>query len=271
MLPKEILEKEAENSIKWIKEYVQKTGAKGVVLGNSGGKDSATVLAMAVKALGKENVLAVSMPCHSVEGDLDDAKLVAKAFDVKLLIVDLSDTYDKMEEELNKKLENIELSKESKINIKPRLRMTTLYGIAQTLGHLVIGTGNLCEAMVGYTTKWGDSSYDFNPIANFTVEEVLAIGKYLGVPDKILIKAPNDGLGGQSDEEKMGIKYSQISEMIEKGKVEKTCSPNENAKDIENKILKKYQASMHKRNPVPVYKFERKNHLFDRKIKCFKV
>lgn len=184
MLPKEILEKEAENSIKWIKEYVQKTGAKGVVLGNSGGKDSATVLAMAVKALGKENVLAVSMPCHSVEGDLDDAKLVAKAFDVKLLIVDLSDTYDKMEEELNKKLENIELSKESKINIKPRLRMTTLYGIAQTLGYLVIGTGNLCEAMVGYTTKWGDSSYDFNPIANFTVEEVLAIGKYLGVPEK---------------------------------------------------------------------------------------
>ena len=263
MLPKEILEKEAENAIKWIKEYVQKTGAKGVVLGNSGGKDSATVLAMAVKALGKENVLAVSMPCHSVEEDLDDAKLVAKAFDVKLLIVDLSDTYDKMEEELNKKLENIELSKESKINIKPRLRMTTLYGIAQTLGYLVIGTGNLCEAMVGYTTKWGDSSYDFNPIANFTVEEVLAIGKYLGVPDKILIKAPNDGLGGQTDEEKMGIKYSQISE--------KTCSPNENAKDIENKILKKYQASMHKRNPVPVYKFERKNHLFDRKIKCFKV
>ena len=149
--------------------------------------------------------------------------------------------------------------------------MTTLYGIAQTLGYLVIGTGNLCEAMVGYTTKWGDSSYDFNPIANFTVEEVLAIGKYLGVPEKILVKAPNDGLGGQTDEEKMGIKYSQISEMIEKGKVEKTCSPNENAKDIENKILKKYQASMQKRIPVPVYKFERKNHLFDRKIKCFKV
>ena len=217
MLPKEILEKEAENSIKWIKKYVQKTGAKGVVLGNSGGKDSATVLAMAVKALGKENVLAVSMPCHSVEEDLDDAKLVAKAFDVKLLIVDLSDTYDKMEEELNKKLENIELSKESKINIKPRLRMTTLYGIAQTLGYLVIGTGNLCEAMVGYTTKWGDSSYDFNPIANFTVEEVFAIGKYLGVPEKILVKAPNDGLGGQTDEEKMGIKYSQISEMISGG------------------------------------------------------
>ena len=268
MLPKEKLEKEAENAIKWIKEYVQKVGARGVVIGNSGGKDSATVLAMAVKALGKENVIAVSMPCHSIKGDLDDAKLVSETFGVKQLIVDLSDTYDSLEKELNEQLKVIEidkLSRETTINIKPRLRMTTLYGIAQTLGYLVIGTGNLCEAMVGYTTKWGDSSYDFNPIANFTVEEVLAIGKYLQVPEKILKKAPNDGLGGLTDEEKMGIKYAQISEMIETGKIEKTCNIDEKPEDIEKKIIEKYQTSMHKRNPVPVYKFERKNYLITHK------
>ena len=215
-----MIEKEAEKAILWIKEYVQKTKAKGIVVGNSGGKDSATVLAMATKAIGKEKVVAVSMPCYSNENDFEDAKLVADTFGVQLLQVDLSGCYEQMEKEIETELNKIEinaLSKEATINIKPRLRMTTLYGIAQTLGYLVIGTGNLCEAMVGYTTKWGDSASDFNPIRNFTVEEVLAIGRYLGVPEKILQKAPNDGLGGQTDEEKMGITYHQIAEMIETG------------------------------------------------------
>ena len=110
--------------------------------------------------------------------------------------------------------------------------------------------------MVGYTTKWGDNSSDFNPIGNFTVDEVLAIGKYLGVPERILEKAPNDGLGGKTDEEKMGIQYSQIAEMIETGNTE------ENAK---KEILKKYYASKHKRELVPTYTFERKNYLKEEK------
>ena len=130
--------------------------------------------------------------------------------------------------------------------------MTTLYAIAQTLGYLVIGTGNLCEAMVGYTTKWGDSAADFNPIGNFTVPEVLKIGELLGVPERIIHKAPNDGLGGLTDEEKLGVKYVQIAEMIEKG------NTDEKAKEI---IIKKYNTSKHKREPIPVFKFERINYL----------
>ena len=256
MLKKEELIKEAEKAIEWIKNIVNNANSKGVVIGNSGGKDSATVLAMAVKALGSENVIAVSMPCHSIGSDFDDAKLVANHFKVKMLTIDLSKTYDILEESLNNQLEEKlginKISKESSINIKPRLRMTTLYSVAQTLGYLVIGTGNLCEAMVGYTTKWGDNSYDFNPIANFTVEEVLAIGSYLGVPERILKKAPNDGLGGQTDEEKLGVKYSQISEMIETGKTEPSA---------EKTIRKKYNSSKHKRDSIPTYKFERKNYL----------
>ncbi len=257
MLEKDVLEKEAENAIKWIREYVEKVGAKGIVVGNSGGKDSATVLAMAEKAIGKENVVAVSMPCHSNSNDFEDAKLVAETFGVKFLNVDLSNCYEQMEKEIQSELNRIsneELSKEAQINIKPRLRMTTLYGIAQTLGYLVIGTGNLCEAMVGYTTKWGDSASDFNPIGNFTVAEVLEIGRYLGVPEKILKKAPNDGLGGQTDEEKMGITYQQIAEMIETGNTE------ENAK---KEILKRAQRSKHKREPIPVYTFKRNNYIVD--------
>ncbi len=251
MLEKEKLQLEMKNAIKWIQDYVKNSGAKGVVIGNSGGKDSATVLAMAVNAIGKENVLAVSMPCFSISNDFDDAKLVAETFGVRFLKIDLSNCYQEMENSITEQL-NQSLSKESTINIKPRLRMTTLYGIAQTLGYLVIGTGNLCEAMVGYTTKWGDSASDFNPIGNFTVDEVLEIGRLLGVPDRILKKSPNDGLGGLTDEEKMGIRYSQIAEMIETG------DTNENAK---KEILRRYNASKHKRALVPVYKFDRFNFL----------
>ena len=245
---------EAENAIKWIKEYVEKTGAKGVVVGNSGGKDSATVIAMATKALGKEKVLTIAMPCNSISADLEDARLVSKTFDVKFLEVDLTESYNVLENSINKTISeiNIELNKEAKINVKPRMRMLTLYSIAQSLGYLVIGTGNLCERMVGYTTKWGDSASDFNPIANFTVDEVLAIGEYLGVPDKIIHKAPNDGLGGQTDEEKMGVTYKQIAEYIETGKTDINAMEN---------IEKRNKSSKHKREPVPFYNFERKIYL----------
>lgn len=249
MLEKEKLFKEAENAIKWIKEHVEKTGSKGVVVGNSGGKDSATVIAMATKALGKDNVLTVAMPCNSISADIEDAKLVAKNFDVEFIELDLTSTYNQLENALS---QNIDLNKESKINIKPRLRMTSLYAIAQAKGYLVIGTGNLCEAMVGYTTKWGDNSSDFNPIANFTVDEVLAIGEYLGVPSKIINKAPNDGLGGQTDEEKMGITYKQIAEYIETGKTDEKAMKN---------IERRNKTSKHKREPIPVYNFERKKYL----------
>lgn len=249
MLEKEKLFEEAENAIRWIKEHVEKIGVKGVVVGNSGGKDSATVIAMATKALGKDKLVTVAMPCNSISADLEDARLVAQTFDVKFIELDLINTYSELENALN---QNIELNKDAKINIKPRLRMTSLYAIAQALGYLVIGTGNLCESMVGYTTKWGDSASDFNPIANFTVDEVLAIGEYLGVPDKIIHKAPNDGLGGQTDEEKMGVTYKQIAEYIETGKTDLSAMEN---------IERRNKASKHKREPIPIYSFERKKYL----------
>ncbi len=254
MLEKEKLFKEAENAIVWIREFIESTGAKGVVVGNSGGKDSATVIAMAVKALGSERVVTVAMPCNSISSDLEDARLVAETFEVPFLEIDLTKSYTEMESSINDSLEtlNKELNREAKINMKPRFRMITLYAIAQSLGYLVIGTGNLCEAMVGYTTKWGDSAYDFNPIANFTVPEVLAIGEYLGVPEKIIKKAPNDGLGGQTDEEKMGVTYKQIEEYIETGKTDLNAMPI---------IERLNKSSKHKRNPIPTYTFERTNYL----------
>ncbi len=236
------IEKEVQEITKWIKEYVENTKSKGVVIGNSGGKDCSAVIALATKALGKERVLTIAMPCNSIKADLEDAKLVSNKFEVPLLEIDLTDTYKTLENEINQK---VELKEESKINIKPRIRMTTLYAIAQSLDYLVIGTGNKCESTVGYTTKWGDGAHDFNPIGEFTVEEVLQIGKYLGVPDKIIKKLPADGLGGLTDEEKLGVTYNQIAEYIETGKTE------EKALEI---IKKKEKISAHKRKPIPVYK-----------------
>ena len=236
------IEKEVEQITNWIKEYVKSSHSKGVVVGNSGGKDSATVIALATKALGKENVVTIAMPCNSINADFEDAKLVADKFEVPLLKADLTETYRTLEKEVDK----IVIPKdEAKINAKPRLRMTTLYYIAQSLNYLVIGTGNKCEALVGYTTKWGDSAHDFNPIGNLTVQEVLQIGEYLGVPDKIIKKAPADGLGGMTDEEKLGVTYKQIAEYIETGKTE------EKAMEI---IKIKERASLHKRKPIPIYK-----------------
>ena len=247
MLERNVLISEAENAINWIKEFVNNSNSKGVVVGNSGGKDSATVIAMATKALGKENVLTVAMPCNSIEDDLNDAKLVSKTYDVRFLEVNLTNTYNELENSINSSLNNIEkeLILESKINIKPRLRMTTLYSIAQSLGYLVIGTGNLCEAIVGYTTKWGDNGSDFNPIANFTVDEVLAIGEYLGVPDKILKKAPNDGLGGKTDEEKLGVTYLEIAKYLDNN--------HELDEEVKSKIERLHSSNLHKFN-TPIFK-----------------
>lgn len=245
---------EAEKAINWIKEFVESSGAEGVVVGNSGGKDSATVIAMATRALGKDKVLTIAMPCNSIKEDLEDAKLVSMTFNVPLLEIDLSDSYNTFERTINDSLKGIgkELVNESKVNSKPRFRMTTLYSVAQTMNYLVIGTGNLCEQMVGYTTKWGDNASDFNPIGNFTVREVLAIGKYLGVPDRIINKAPSDGLGAKTDEEKMGVTYDQIEEYIETGKTAEEAMPI---------IERKNRVSKHKRSLVPKYTFDRVNYL----------
>lgn len=240
------IEKEVDLITKWIKDYVESTHADGVVVGNSGGKDCATVIALATKALGKDKVLAISMPCNSNEEDYNDAKLVSDKFGVQLLKIDLTNTYELFEKTVNNIITPKEewRDREAKINTKPRLRMTTLYYIAQNLNYLVIGTGNKCEATVGYTTKWGDNASDFNPIGEFTVAEVFEIARYLGVPEKIINKAPSDGLGKQTDEEKLGVTYKQIAEYIETGTTE------EKALEI---IKRKEKASEHKRKPIPIY------------------
>ena len=240
------VKKEVENITNWIKDFVYTNNANGVVVGNSGGKDSAVVIGLLSKSLPKDKILTVALPCESNNSDFEDAKLVAKTFDVPFIKVDLTRAYEELRDEMERVEElPTNIKKEADINIKPRLRMTAQYHLAQGLGFLVIGTGNKSEYFVGYSTKWGDAGYDFNPIANYTVTEVYELAKYLNVPDKIINKAPSDGLSGATDEDRLGVTYAQIDEYIENGKTDETA---------EKIILEKHQKNLHKVRPIPTYK-----------------
>ena len=246
------VKKEVDNVIQFIRDYYKKNNLKGAILGISGGKDSGVVAALLVKALGRDNVIGVTMPCHSKDEDKIDAKLVSNYYGFKLINFDLTDTYDVFKDEL-KKLGNFSEQEtlDSDINIKPRLRMLTLYYLGAMYSkinhktYLVAGTSNKCELYVGYFTKGGDSVSDISPIADFTVDEVIEIGKYLHVPDKVLFKTPSDGLSGMTDEEKLNVKYKDIASYIE----------NPKSVDIEtrNKIKKLHEANLHKFN-IPTYR-----------------
>lgn len=245
------VKKETNNIVKFIKKYFKNNKLKGVVLGISGGKDSAVVAALFSKALGSANVLGVTLPCHSEKTDKSDAQLVADKYNFELINLDLTKVYDSFITEVGKigKFNEKEL-KNSNINLKPRLRMSSVYYLAALYSELkggtyvVAGTSNLCELYVGYFTKGGDSTYDIGVLNNYTVEEVIKIGEYLGIPDKVIHKIPSDGLSGMSDEEKLGVKYSDVASYINGEKL---------ADDIAKKIIRLHNNSHHKFE-IPIYK-----------------
>lgn len=211
--------KEVQRIIYFIQDYFKKNNLGGVIIGISGGKDSGVVAGLLSLALGGENVIGVSMPCHSNDEDYLDAKLVAGKFGISLINFDLSSVYDSFQKQAQL-LEDYVISLDSEINLKPRLRMSTLYYLAQMYSkknnktYIVAGTGNKCEEYVGYFTKGGDSVSDIKILSSFTVDEVIQLGEEIGVPEKVLYKEPNDGLSGVSDEEKLGVSYSDIAKVI---------------------------------------------------------
>ena len=243
---------EAERVIEFIRDYYNKNNLGGVILGISGGKDSGVVAGLFTKALGAENVIGVTLPCHSNEEDRIDAKLVSDYYGFELINFDITSTFDSFKDELKNLGEFDELeTKNSDINLKPRLRMATLYYLAALYStlkgktYLVAGTSNKCELFVGYFTKGGDSVHDISTIADFTVDEVIAIGDYLKVPEKVLYKKPNDGLSNQTDEDKLGVKYKDIALYIE--------DPNLVEEQVGEKIKKLHNNNLHKFN-IPTYR-----------------
>lgn len=244
-------EKETEKIVEFIREYYTKNNLGGAVLGISGGKDSAVVAALFVKALGAENVIGVTLPCHSKDEDKEDAKLISDYYGFKLLNVDLTNVFDAFKNEISKIGDfTEEQTRNSDINIKPRFRMSTCYYLAALMSavtgktYLVAGTSNKSELFVGYFTKGGDSVHDIATIADLTVSEVLKVGEVLKVPEKVLYKVPSDGLSNQSDEDKLGVSYKAIEMYINNEELDE---------ETKNKIERLHNGSRHKFS-IPTYR-----------------
>ncbi|MBN2831621.1 MAG: NAD+ synthase [Candidatus Omnitrophica bacterium] len=230
--------------VSWIRRQVKATGAKGIVLGLSGGIDSAVVAALSCQAIGTKNVLALFLPCNSNRQDLKDAKLVAKKLKLKTRIVDLSKVYNNLLRVLPG------ASDLAKSNLKPRLRMAVLYYFANKLNYLVSGTGNKSELSVGYFTKFGDGGADILPIAGLFKKQVRALAKELKIPEPVISKAPTAGLWhGQTDEGEMGITYSELDDILKRMENNtKQAAPLNKV----NKVKRMIKTSVHKRSGAAV-------------------
>ena len=237
---------EFENRVAFIKSVLCESGLKGIVYGNSGGKDSALVGILCKAAC--ENTVGIILPCTSkrnYDEDAADAKVVAQKYNIETRTVDLTPV---KEAEL-KALDGVTTLNASALsNIAPRLRMLTLYAVAAAENRLVAGTGNKSEAYVGYFTKWGDGAHDFNPIADLTVTEIYEFLCYLDAPKCVIEKAPSAALfDGQTDETEMGVTYAELDSYLSGGDIP------EDKKII---VERMHKTSEHKRKGISVYTYK---------------
>jgi NAD+ synthase len=242
----------------WIRQRVNIAGARGLVVGLSGGIDSAVAIRLSQMAM-PGNVVGVIMPCHSDPRDEADARSVAERFDIPAIRVDLAPTYDRLVADVAGAMSQLPAAMSPApasdptdirmrmplANVKPRLRMTTLYFVANTLNYLVVGTGNRCELTIGYFTKYGDGGVDILPLGNLLKSDVRAIARELGVPDPVVDKAPSAGLWvGQTDEGEMGFSYADLENYLSRG-------PEGVAPALALRIDRLERASAHKRALPP--------------------
>lgn len=229
--------------VEWIRDFFEKNG-KGcnAVVGISGGKDSSVAAAICVEALGKDRVIGVLMPCGE-QHDIDMAYMLVNHLGIKHYVVNIKDAVEGLTNSLPK---DLEISVQSKTNMPPRIRMTTLYAVAQSCNGRVVNTCNLSEDWVGYSTRYGDAAGDFSPLSFLTVTEVKEIGRLLGLPDVLVDKTPIDGLCGKTDEENLGFTYAELDVYIRTGVIED--------KDKKEIIDKKHKANLFKLEFMPCFK-----------------
>ena len=203
-------EKVSADIVAWIRQWFEENGPGcNAIVGISGGKDSSVVAALCVKALGRERVIGVLMP-NGEQSDIDMSKLLVEHLGIRHYIINIKAGYDGMLGEIKGRLG--EVSRDTTINLAPRLRMATLYAVGQSNNGRVANTCNLSEDWVGYSTRYGDNAGDFSPLSMLCVREVKAIGRVLGLPE-----VPIDGLCGQTDEEKLGFTYETLDRYIREG------------------------------------------------------
>ena len=203
--------------VEWIREFFEKNG-KGcnAVFGISGGKDSSITAALCALALGRERVIGVLMP-NGVQADIDCAKMLVEHLKIKHYTVNVKAAIDGLVSALPNELK---LSEQSKTNLPPRIRMSALYAVSQSLNGRVANTCNLSEDYVGYSTRYGDAAGDFSPLANITVTELRQLGRELVLPTELVDKVPIDGLCGKTDEDNLGFTYAVLDRYIRTGEIE---------------------------------------------------
>ncbi len=225
--------------IMWIKEWFDINGKDcNAIIGISGGKDSTVAAALCVKALGKNRVIGVMMP-NGEQSDIIDAIKVCKVLDIKNITVNIKDVIDVETKLLLSKVKELnqkELSNQTLINLPPRIRMATLYGVSQTMNGRVINTCNLSEDWVGYSTRYGDSVGDISPLSNLTVGEVREIGIELGLPKDLVYKTPSDGLCGKTDEDNLGFTYEVLDKYLRTGICDEANKKLIDQKHFQNKF-----------------------------------
>lgn len=238
------IEKRVEHVVEWLKEQVKGSGTEGILVGLSGGIDSAVVAALIKKAF-PENSLGIILPCKSNEKDKLDAVELAEAVNIDYIEIELTNEHNSLYKSVNEALgKRAQKRRLTDANLRARLRMSALYAVGNDLGYLVSGTDNAAELLTGYFTKYGDGGVDILPLAHLTKREVFQWAEYLGVPKSILDRKPSAGLWeGQTDEDEMGVTYDAIDDYIENKSV---------SKEDEETIKRMNRVTEHKRVMPPM-------------------
>ena len=230
-----------EDLVQWISDWFNDNGIDcNAVIGISGGLDSSVVAALCVEALGKDRVIGVLMP-YAVQRDICFADMLCNHLDIKRYEVNIQDAYESLATDIS--ISGIKrLSEQARINMSPRIRMTTLFAVAQSLNGRVSCNSNLSESWIGYSTIYGDSAGSFAPLLNLTKTEVKLIAKELELPMMLVEKEPSDGLCGKTDEDNFGFTYEVLDKYIRTGAID-----NEK---IKIKIDEKKKKNMFKQEPM---------------------
>ena len=240
------VEKVTQQAVAWIRDWFEKNG-KGcnAVVGISGGKDSSVVAALCVEALGKERTIGVLMP-NGEQPDIDCSHALVKHLGIPYYVCNVKNAVDGVLDSLQKS--GVEISRQTRVNLPPRIRMSTLYALSQSNNGRVANTCNFSEDWVGYSTRYGDAAGDFAPLGKLTVQEVKMIGKYLGLPIDLVEKVPSDGLTERTDEDNLGFTYAALDEYIRTG----VCEDAE----TKAKIDRLHTMNEFKLKPIPAFEYE---------------